>query len=62
MGMHLLTWVGFGLLGYVPNTLYMHAPDPYLQSQSIIYYKLNGMITMATYFDIFAKNVIPKRR
>jgi hypothetical protein len=20
--MHLLTWVGFGLLGYVPNTLY----------------------------------------
>jgi hypothetical protein len=21
--MHLLTWVGFGLKGYVPNTLYM---------------------------------------
>jgi hypothetical protein len=21
--MHLLTWVGFGLLGYVPNTLYI---------------------------------------
>jgi hypothetical protein len=20
--MHLLTWVGFGLIGYVPNTLY----------------------------------------
>jgi hypothetical protein len=20
---HLLTWVGFGLIGYVPNTLYM---------------------------------------
>jgi hypothetical protein len=22
--MHLLTWVGFGLIGYVPNTLYIH--------------------------------------
>jgi hypothetical protein len=22
--MHPLTWVGFGLIGYVPNTLYIH--------------------------------------
>jgi hypothetical protein len=22
--MYLLTWVGFGLLGYVPNTLYVY--------------------------------------
>jgi hypothetical protein len=22
--MHLSTWVGFGLIGYVPNTLYMY--------------------------------------
>jgi hypothetical protein len=25
--MHLLTWVGFGLLGYVPNTLYINRLD-----------------------------------
>jgi hypothetical protein len=27
--MHLLTWVGFGLIGYIPNTLYntINAPN-----------------------------------
>jgi hypothetical protein len=24
--MHLLTWIGFGLIGYVPNTLYTGRP------------------------------------
>jgi hypothetical protein len=38
--MHLLTWVGFGLLGYVPNTLYSTSPACITGKRKEIQYKI----------------------
>jgi hypothetical protein len=42
--MHLLTWVGFGLIGYVPNTLYKHNKKNYhLWKGQILYLTPKGI-------------------
>jgi hypothetical protein len=55
--MHLLTWVGFGLIGYVPNTLYMSDLKINSQTTLLFIFGINIFITaFKTLHTIYISN------